>query len=242
MAHEYRNTYRDYNILFISDIRSSNENIVTEGNIEEDMVAQMRWYKILNPYMALLKFKPRYVSGYTDVNKYMDYLKGDILFQVWEPSHSSETRLLVRSNAENMIYDCEVYENECYYFQNYIRPSVYSMPDYKIPYMDKCYDCCAESIIFTNYLLMKDIAVSWKVPNSLGGPEGPKGTSKVKSSRVSSNVKEPSVADKEMIPEVKRMMEELTDNLGKRMISIKYGNVNRKVEFKEVLNVLKKDA
>jgi len=70
------------------------------------MADQMRWTEILKPEMTMLKFRPPYVdrSGV----KELEYLPGDVYFQVWEGCTSSETRLIVRREAlgQRKTYDC----------------------------------------------------------------------------------------------------------------------------------------
>ena len=61
---------------------------------------------MLNPEMSMLKFRPPYVdrSGKREI----EYLKGDVYFQVWEGCTSSETRLIVRGEdiGKTKAYDC----------------------------------------------------------------------------------------------------------------------------------------
>ena len=99
MAKEMRIKYADYIRLFVSDIRvfgpGSTNNEKLEEKVEEDMVAQERWYKLLEPKLTMLKFRLPYVGEEKDRKTKMEYLDGDVYFQVWPAGLSSETRKYV---------------------------------------------------------------------------------------------------------------------------------------------------
>ena len=156
MASQLRKDYRDYEILFISDIRTANYRVLTDKDteikVEQDMIDQMNWYRILEPLKAMLKFRLPYVdrSGKTE----LEYLKGDIYFQVWEGCTSSETRLVVGKNAGMQVYDCVKYEDQLFRFNTVERVLCYAH-DIEARGIDHCYDCRAEIHILEEYLKLK---------------------------------------------------------------------------------------
>ena len=111
------------NIIFISDIRSSDytqcKNIdENEIQIMKDMEDQMRWYKIIRPYQAMLKCRFPYQEGNSPSK--MNYLYGFILKQPYAPNTSTETRLVPIPDRE-IIYDCLKYESQLYYYNTVVR-------------------------------------------------------------------------------------------------------------------------
>ena len=84
-------------LLFISDIRTADytqaKNLdENEDQISGDMDAQMRWYNIIKPISAQLKFRLPYTGGSRPLS--VDYLDGIIYKQPWAPQTSTETRLV----------------------------------------------------------------------------------------------------------------------------------------------------
>ena len=156
MALRFKEDYSDYLRLFISDIRRfgpgtklTDEEV--ESEILEDMNHQMNWYKLLDPFRSLLKFRLPYVENRNNAKTKIEYLDGDIYFQIWPPCSSSETRLYVRDNAKLKSYECTKYENQLFRFNNFERAQCY-YHEYKLPGLDHCYDCRAEIYVFEQYL------------------------------------------------------------------------------------------
>ena len=67
MATKLREVYKDYEILFVSDIRTANYRILVrldiELKVEKDLEDQMGWLRILRPFKSLLKFRLPYVGA-----------------------------------------------------------------------------------------------------------------------------------------------------------------------------------
>ena len=67
MATKLRDVYKDYEILFVSDIRTANYRILVrldiELKVEKDLEDQMGWLRILRPFKSLLKFRLPYVGA-----------------------------------------------------------------------------------------------------------------------------------------------------------------------------------
>ena len=155
MAQELRDTYKDYIRLFVSDIRTANyRNLtrdMTELRVEDDMISQMEWHRILNPYKTLLKFRLPYVGNNLKTAKTeLEYLDGTIFFQVWPGCTSSETRLMVDQGNKKKMYDCVKYEDQLFRFNTVERLLCYKH-NIDVPGIDHCYDCRAEVHIIEEY-------------------------------------------------------------------------------------------
>lgn len=117
-------------IFLISDIRTTNyaseqkiskeQERINEGIIEDDMAAQERWYNIIKPVKAHLKFRLPY--GY-DFNKSKSltktYLDGLVYLQPWTGPASSEGRLV--PNGDKRDWDYLAYESMMAYYNTETR-------------------------------------------------------------------------------------------------------------------------
>lgn len=139
MATNFSKKYK--NILFISDIRTEAIN----KEVIENMKAQARWHKLINSQISMLKL--RFPFG----ENRMKYLDGEIRFQAFEKSESTETRLIVKKNSKEKDYDIRKYEGQMYHFNRFTRCQHYPH-DYKVMGMDHCYDCSCEFYILDKYL------------------------------------------------------------------------------------------
>jgi ubiquinone/menaquinone biosynthesis C-methylase UbiE len=155
-ANEWRaENHPDKIILLISDIRTGDTETMTSIEVEEcvknDNQYQMNWYNIINPFMAMFKFRLPYNSdGITS------YLNGDIYLQAYAPATSTETRLIVMANAGLKQYDDRQFEEKLFYFNNYERVHNYNNILYDIPIKYKYgiknnYDGASEISILENY-------------------------------------------------------------------------------------------
>lgn len=145
----------DKTILFISDIRTSENDNQTLEQIEEcvknDQEFQTRWYNIINPEMSMFKFRLPWNDNITT------YLDGDIYIQPYPPVNSTETRLIVKKNAVNRLYDNRQYEEQLFYFNNRVRPLLFKNILYDM-HSDKKYgisnnhDGAVEVYILSQYL------------------------------------------------------------------------------------------
>jgi hypothetical protein len=202
LARDLRERYRGWTRLFICDIRgrvSDRPEAEVEAEVAENMAMQMRWHRILEPSLSMLKFRPPYIAEREEINQSratIRYLGGVIRYQIWAGPSSSETRLIVSQESEDRDYDSRVYEDEMYYFNTRVRPSTYShSAAFEIPGFDQCYDCTAECVTHANYLQIRDAARGWHATGEtlrefgLDYPES-------------------------MVPEIRRYVRELTDHLG----------------------------
>lgn len=140
--------------LFMCDIRSGDSNESDfEDHIVTNMLSQMRWVNILKPKMSLLKFRLPFTPGTTH------YLDGKILLQPWQPTMSTECRL-VTDGSKTRDYDHTEHEQKLYRhniagrLQTYPHP-LGRCPD--VPGIDRCYDCTAEIMIICEWMRSRGV-------------------------------------------------------------------------------------
>ena len=94
-------------VLFVSDIRTGNDDgsFPSENMVVDDMMAQMRWVRSMNPRAAMLKFRLRY-----NHDEPFEYLAGEPRLQIWAPQSSTETRLVAARPYPVASYDPRDYE------------------------------------------------------------------------------------------------------------------------------------
>ena len=119
------------------------------------MIAQMEWYKILKPFRSMLKFRLPYIGENVDRMVTMDYLDGEIFFQIWPAGSSSECRLVVKENASLKTYNSIKYENQLFRFNQVERVMCYEH-NINVAGLDHCYDCKAEVFVFEEYLKLSE--------------------------------------------------------------------------------------
>jgi hypothetical protein len=159
MAEALQKEYENYIRLFVSDIRTANYRHLTRDmtkvRVEDDMISQMEWHRILEPYKSLLKFRLPYVRNVKTAKTELEYLDGTIFFQVWPGCTSSETRLMVDQGNTKKMYDCLKYENQLFRFNTVERLLCYEH-EINIAGLDHCYDCHAEVHIINQYVKIHD--------------------------------------------------------------------------------------
>ena len=141
--------YKD-NVLFISDVRigadsARESHIQMQERIHKDMINQLGWLRIINPVSSILKFRLPWTGIKTM------YLKGKVYFPVFGKRMTHEARLVVDRGAEVISYDNKLYEGQMAYFNQVLRPAVYT-------YGGKtgCFDCTSFRKIVYDYLLATD--------------------------------------------------------------------------------------
>jgi cap2 methyltransferase len=134
-------------ILFISDIRTDMHKYTEEWEEEiiDNMNTQKKWVEIINPKMAMLKFRLPYNPGITK------YFSGKIYFQPWVGQSSTETRLIT-NGKEYTLYDNTDYEQILYRHNRITRNQKFDHQYTKIEGLDYCYDCKAEIEILIRYI------------------------------------------------------------------------------------------
>lgn len=137
--------WRGKNVLFITDIRSSNiesAKTVYEHStiVEENMKWQEEWINIMQPAMSMIKFRLPWTDGTT---KYFD---GEIMIQPWAPLRSTETRLITDAKSYRN-WDNREYERKCAWHNEIQRNRRYKT-------IDNCrelWDVAAEVELFKYY-------------------------------------------------------------------------------------------
>jgi hypothetical protein len=143
--------FRDYRVLFMSDIRRYEETLPDDEKervIQEDMTAQLIWVSIINPVAFMLKLRPRYGPGLTT------YFAGLIHPQPWAGITSSETRLHGTDRYSDQSFDNQDYENVLFYYNTITRTTYFDQIEGAPLTKSRChcYDCAAELFILGQYL------------------------------------------------------------------------------------------
>jgi len=149
-------------IAFYSDIRTvdyrEQSDEETEIQVEKDMENQSRWYSIIQPVFAMLKFRLRY-SGKGIISNIQYANNGTIFKGIYSPPSSSETRL-VPYGYDNIPYDIIKYENQMAFHNQVTRKMNFLIPNLEntiaqFPFNSEftnTYDSVAEIIILLQYL------------------------------------------------------------------------------------------
>ena len=150
-------------LLFISDIRMDQKDKgLFEKQVVIDNALQHGWIKILKPKYSLLKFRLPYNLKH---GQSYNYIKGKVMYQMWPPSVSGETRLLVSKSAIGTAlvpYDFKVYEEAMFFHNKWARRYCFPLASasdsdlQSIVYSKKnthctCYDCMAELYTLQEY-------------------------------------------------------------------------------------------
>ena len=140
-------------LIFISDIRMGEENKNRfEDLVGRDNAAQRGWVNILKPAYSLLKFRLPYSLKH---GQKISYVRGKIMYQVWPPMASGETRLLVHKDdiKKEMDYDFKTYEEALFYHNRWTRRYCFVKEAEATKHADcPCYDCMAEKFTWLDYL------------------------------------------------------------------------------------------
>jgi 2-polyprenyl-3-methyl-5-hydroxy-6-metoxy-1,4-benzoquinol methylase len=151
--------HQDKEILLISDIRTGDTATMTPNEVENrvkiDHDWQRDWYYIMKPEMSMFKFRLLWND------ETVTYLNGDIHIQPYPPSTSTETRLIVGKNANEIQYDNRKYEEQMFYFNNHMRVKEYDnilhiIPTSKKHGLQNTYDYALEVHILQNYINIVD--------------------------------------------------------------------------------------
>lgn len=133
-------------LLLFSDIRVCEE--VLEDLVERDMRLQESWVRKLKPDHAMLKFRlPR------DLGEDYTYLDGEIYLQMFAPTASTETRLVVDGkNIKTTEYNVDFYEGLMYFFNRRARMLSYTRDSCNVESFDSCHDCVASLNLLDEYI------------------------------------------------------------------------------------------
>jgi hypothetical protein len=132
----------------------------TELVIWEDMLRQQKWVEIIDPVESLLKFRLPYPINKQD--RIVDYLKGIVYWQIYDPPTSTETRLKpvrgVSGKYETDKWSCLEYEQWCFYHNatvreklKYINPLTGFNEPIDTPELMNDYDSTVEAFLLKLY-------------------------------------------------------------------------------------------
>jgi hypothetical protein len=114
-------------VVFVSDIRSDGRDAASfEQQVMWDLMSQRRWVELLRPALSLLKFRLPFTLHPGDA---VPYLRGRLLFGIWPPRASAETRLLVRRadiDRADATYDYEAYERTLFFHNRFTRTACFA--------------------------------------------------------------------------------------------------------------------
>ncbi len=137
----------DKYVVFVSDIRTEP---ATEEMVMRDMEMQKGWYQMMNPELSMFKFRLPWSPGTTQ------YLDGEIYIQPFPGPTSTETRLIVRKNAQIVDYDNTKYEEQLFHHntieRNQCHEHVLGNVNIETDGIDNCYDCAAFIHIISEYI------------------------------------------------------------------------------------------
>jgi cap2 methyltransferase len=144
-TNEIAGKYTNENVLFISDVRTSENKFKDEweDEISDNMKMQKKWVEIMKPIRSMLKFRLPYFPGITK------YYSGKLYFQPWAGQSSTEMRLITDGKNEK-LYDHTTYEDIMFRHNRITRSQTFKHK-YDIPGIDYCYDCFSEIEILTRY-------------------------------------------------------------------------------------------
>ena len=164
--HSNIKTYRQYftdqtarsyaglsNILFVSDIRTGTDidsDDVFERRVWEDMLAQQRWYRLMEPKKAHLKFRLPYSVAGQPTDGALEYLSGTVIIQPWAKVTSTEGRLVPDGLTREWSF--KWYE-DCMFQHNVVTRTSIHPHTVKAPGLDHCFDCASEVSILQQFLL-----------------------------------------------------------------------------------------
>ena len=158
--------HQDKHVLLVSDIRTSELDTMepdeVERHIYQDNQWQKQWWQIMEPAMAMFKFRLPWDEKTTE------YPEGDIYLQIFPPLTSTETRLIVHDpNAPTKIYDHKEYEERMFRFNTVERSQEYDnileeIPEEKKEGLTNQYDSVGEIQVLENYILLMNPGLSRK--------------------------------------------------------------------------------
>lgn len=134
-------------LAFCTDIRTEP---ATCENIVRNMEMQKKWWQIMNPELAMFKFRLPWEEGETE------YPEGDIYIQPYPGPTSTETRLISKKDAPIVKYNNKKYEEACFYHNTISRSMKYPCKlgnlDMSRDGIDNCYDCVSFVVIVEDYI------------------------------------------------------------------------------------------
>ncbi len=143
--------YKNFKIIFISDIRVVEGQKVQEQQIDIDNKMQKEWVDNADPWKAILKFRTPYYNGQTL------YYEGNQYFQTFAPEQSGETRLVPSKSIRK--YDHTTHERKMFYFNTEYRNR--SFADYH-EFFGVNYDTYRVYVILYDYIKFSSLYEKYK--------------------------------------------------------------------------------
>ena len=158
-------------VFLVVDLRSMKktnyEGYVPESVISEDMILQQKFYEIIKPVKAQLKFRlPYYVPGKSP--RYIEYLYGLVYYQVWPGQTSTECRLVPMETPDGITkihWDSRKHEQQLFYHNTVVREKIKFYNPFYVEGDPKSmtpvddleltneYDSVAEAFLLRDYLI-----------------------------------------------------------------------------------------
>ena len=148
--------YRNNKVIFISDIRITNDN----ESVERDNALQERWILEMLPEWSMVKFRlPFPTSSRQTFHK---LTQGDIVLQTWEKARSAETRVWIPKknivNGLKMRVGTVEYESAMNSFNLRLRHAGYKtyLKEVNGDNECSCYDHIVERLIYYRFLKLRE--------------------------------------------------------------------------------------
>lgn len=152
-------------VIFICDIRSGDiKDKDFAAVITADMKAQERWYNIIQPRLAQLKFRLPYYDEKRDGTQTFKYLGGRVMKGIWTPASSTEARLIPEQGM-TVDWDLQWYEDTMAYHNRILRETPLGfrnlwtgdLTPISDPELVVDFDSVAEAFILRGYLLGRSV-------------------------------------------------------------------------------------
>lgn len=145
-------------VALVSDIRNIGYDVTgsfeeNERMVMDDLTMQANWVRTIRPSVSMLKVRLPYINeGQNDVP--VKYFDGGFFIQQWTGPSSSETRLIVTDVDSEKEYSSVAYQDQLFTHNTLTRPGYHDHTDMtqRVPWVDYCYDCTSEMLIWANYL------------------------------------------------------------------------------------------
>jgi len=145
-------SYTDKSVLFFSDIRTLERQVVTEKCIRNDLDLQKTWVEKLKPKAFSLKFRLPFCNAQNMKTTSIDYLDGVGYLQPFTIKNTTEIRL-VSDRIKYKQWSLAEHENRMFFVNKFIRE--WTRID------GECYECALEIRLlkkfFSNYGHTNDI-------------------------------------------------------------------------------------
>jgi hypothetical protein len=123
-AQEWQGNNGYEHVIFLCDLRVSDAEFPTPGQVSNDMDLQHELTKTMQACYSVLKFRPRYyfhTDPQADDYRTLKYFDGTVYLQGYPPKTSTETRLHVTDTESEKEYDTLLHEKQLFYHNQVTR-------------------------------------------------------------------------------------------------------------------------